>query len=241
MRYVVSALMLVVCAPWATLHAQSATAALDEPALSAVDPAIVERLLEPRGADELARELESSRRREADAVATLERYRELAPLVAAQIEVKRRELATLKQRARLAKKSRALDSQAAIDGLRERETLALAVLEDVDTAVGAQISRSEAARELSRRQIEVQEIEMRINDMLSTQLELAKSPTPDLLRIETLGAQIDQASRDALAALRRSSAAGERLARTTERLAEAKLELLESWTRYPGRRTPGTR
>ncbi|HKQ61945.1 MAG TPA: hypothetical protein VJS92_11695 [Candidatus Polarisedimenticolaceae bacterium] len=198
--------------------------------LMAADEAMVERLLRPRSMEQLDVEYESAKRRVAAAEQDLAEATPVAQLARARVDVKKDEIALLKARVKLARREGNADSRAQLERQLAREELSLQVFAAMREASAAQASRAEAALAFGNARLRMCAAEIELAHQRDARL-AAVAPAPES---GTFDAEIRQSMREALKDLRDYAKQSRRLAETTNDLAEARLDLLNTWEKYKG-------
>lgn len=204
--------------------------------LMAADEAMVQQLLKPRSVEDLTAEYESAKRRAEAADKEVRDFDAVLSVARARVDVKKGEIALLKTRGKLARKEKNTAKREEVERLLDREESGLRVFRAMEDTAQAQKDRAAAAEQFARARMKLQEAELDL--ARKHEARLAEVPAPGdavaQAKLDELDARIRKSARSVLGTLRDYASTSDRLAKSTDDLAKARLDLLDAWEKYKG-------
>jgi hypothetical protein len=212
----------------AMLVAVSPPAAAQQPTDSAVPvaaspPAV--RVVPVHSEEFLRRALDDARMHERDAEATLRRATEEREQAKARIEVKKRELATIDARRKLADKEKNESAKAALKVERRAAEAERKLAERLDAVYQSEIELARKTRELAEADQKMLEVEL---ELVARRRERERLPPTDAAAAQRLDQVVIALERKVLEARRAHAAVAKDVAGREEKIAERRIDLFKA-------------
>lgn len=204
--------------------------------LMEADAEMVQRLFAPRGEEAIAQELQLAEERLKRAEAQAEEFRRMRTLAAGREGLKKKELALLKDRRKMAKTAGDATQLLALDQELKRQGAQLEIFSQITSTAQLQERYSTALEKSVKSMRKVREIELDIAKKREERTRLAGQPTVDQKRLDGLDGDLSSLVRKFSAAVEDYAAANDGVSRALRDVVKSRVRLLDTWERANARR-----